>query len=1182
MTLIKTLFAHDIYRRIEEVIKVDQTDEAIIREEITEYVATDAIKHQFGRILDRYQETPNKPHEGIAVWVSGFFGSGKSSFAKMLGLTIANQPVLGDPAAALFTERVGDKRIQVLLNSINEHIPTHVVIFDVSTDRGIRSGNQTLTEITYKLFLQSLGYAKDLDLAELEIALESEGRLDAFKTAYRQIFDKDWDVEKGKLAFALNQASRVMNTLEPETFPQADSWVKGSKDRADITPGLLAERTLALMKRRLPGHSLMFVVDEVGQFVARDVQKMLDLQAIVQSLGRVGQGKQWLIVTSQEKLTELVGGLDDRRVELARLMDRFPQELQVHLEPSDISEVTSRRVLAKNAAAQNALRELFETYRGRLTQNTRVTADIQLPELSTERFIDLYPLLPYQVDFIIQVVSGLRTQGGASRHVGGANRTIIKLAQQLLISPSVSLAERPVGSLVRIDEIYDLVEGNIASDVRAKIASIPQEVPHPLAPAVAKAICLLQFVKSIHRTAENIAAVLHPAVDADSCLPSVREALDALVAALKIRLGDDGYRIPSPAEDDWERQRNSLTPNPGSTSRLQAEVLATFWQPQPSCNLLDTKVFKAGMSISGREIASGDMSVHFYLAEAGAPFAELAAETRTRSQQEKKSIFWCVPIDEAIDRETVALYRSKEMLSRKEREARTGDESALIAEERARANRHQDELKRRLKQACLSGSVFFRGNDRSPGDRATDVGKTAAEILGQALPEVFERFKEAAAKVQKKDLDALLTSENLMGLTPVFSNLNLVRSEKGKPVFALESGPLAEVMSRIENRANYGETANGRYIADEFAKDPYGWDFDVVRLFVLALLRAGKIEVTSKGQTFDSAPSVDAKETFDSNNLFKQAAFRPKVGLEFEHVVQAADHYQSVFGQEIKELTSGTVASAIRESVTRKAEDMQEVLNKLIANALPGASVIEGALEQAKTIRMGNESNAILTFNSSWSTLKEAIKRASELDQALTAPNLADLARAKKVMTGPWPFLETERDLDDGLRAKAATLEDLLQRETFFKELPAIDQHAKALAAEFDRRYEDALQARAAAYEKAYQQLTSMPEWQELDENHHPAVTEPITSRMGTTPKTSIPIPQLRSDLVACQSRLAKAKQKVLEIIDGDRLVALDVSPYFGGRIETEDQLDAAVKGLQAECARLIGSGKKVLLKLGE
>src|SRR3982751_3887278 len=119
---IKTLFANDIYRRIEEVIKVDQTDEEILRDEINEYVVTDAIRAHYTNVYDAYRETPNKPHEGIAVWVSGFFGSGKSSFAKMLGLSIANRVVAGEPAAERFAQRASDSKLQVLLKTISERI----------------------------------------------------------------------------------------------------------------------------------------------------------------------------------------------------------------------------------------------------------------------------------------------------------------------------------------------------------------------------------------------------------------------------------------------------------------------------------------------------------------------------------------------------------------------------------------------------------------------------------------------------------------------------------------------------------------------------------------------------------------------------------------------------------------------------------------------------------------------------------------------------------------------------------------------------------------------------------------------------------------------------------------------------------------------------------------------------
>jgi hypothetical protein len=1177
-TLIKTLFANDIHRRIEEVIKVDQTDEEIIRDEINEYVVTDAIRSHYTSIFDAYRETPNKPHEGIAIWVSGFFGSGKSSFAKMLGLSVANRAVAGESAGERFAERAGDKKLSVLLKTINEKIPTHAVIFDVSTDRGIRSGNQTLTEIMYGLFLQSLGYAKDLDLSELEIGLEEKGELGPFEDEYKRLFEKNWASEKGKVAFALSQASRVLHSLDPDTYPMADSWVKAVKNKADITPGKLAERAGELMKRRKPGLSLMFVVDEVGQFVARDVQKMLDLQAIVQSFGVKGRGKHWVVVTSQEKLGELVSGLDDKKIELARLMDRFP--LQVHLEPSDISEVTSRRVLSKNAAAQTALGKLFDENRGRLIEHTRLTADIKLPELSRETFIDLYPLLPYQVDLIIQVVSGLRTQGGASKHVGGANRTIIKLAQQLLINPAVNLADANLGDLVRLDQVYDLVEGNIGSEVRAKIAAISKELNHPLAQPVSKVICLLQYVKSVHRNAENIAAALHGSVSGDSLLASVKEALRELEAAHKVRHSDDGYRIPTPAEDDWERLRNSISPKPGDFHRIYSEVLSAFWQPQPSHMLFDTKTFKAGLTIHGREVTSGDMVFQVYLADDGKEFDTLAAELRTRSQQERKDVFWAIGLTDSIDREAVELFRSKEMLARKERETKGEDTPALIAEERVRMRRHSDELRRLLRAACLSGRIFFQGNDRSPTDRAVDVGKTAAEVLGQVLPGVFERFKEAAARATdvKKGTDALFTAENLQGLPGVFGGLGLLRDEKGKTVFRTESGPLKEVLDRIEERANYGDTASGRYLTDELAKEPFGWDFEVVRLLVLSLLRAGRVEATSKGQTFDTVIGVEARETFSNNNMFRVASFRPKKGIEFEQLVKASEAFRETFGSEVKELNAGAIVSELRGEVARHEDTVFSALSILNAHRLPGGAVLEGAVGQMKSILRGSEDNAIATFNASYRAIKDTIKRAVELEQVLSEPRIHDLDRARKAQSSLWGFLSHEADITDEQRTRAANLSDLLARETFFKELPSIEQHTKSIETEYARRFNEALNARVTAYTKALAQLIKTPGWVDIDEAQQRRLSEPF-ERGQRRESESTPIQQLRADRDACEGRLRAAIAELRRMIDGERLVTVSVGSYFAEGIETEEQLESALDGIREECARLIGAGKKVIVQ---
>ncbi|MBN2494930.1 MAG: BREX system P-loop protein BrxC, partial [Deltaproteobacteria bacterium] len=638
--------------------------------------------------------------------------------------------------------------------------------------------------------------------------------------------------------------------------------------------------------------------------------------------------------------------------------------------------------------------------------------------------------------------------------------------------------------------------------------------------------------------------------------------------------------IPTPAEDDWERQRGSLNPKPGDVSRLHADTVVGLWQPQPQHSFLEVKVFKAGLYLGGRLHVDGDIPVHLTLADAGSQCEDRTQEARKRSQTETKAIFWVAALDEAIDRETQELFRSKEILARKERGAQTKDETALVAEEKLRLRRHQDELRRLLKQAMLTGSIFFRGNDRSPDDGAGDIGRAAAKVLGQALPEVFDRFEEAAARAGKNDLDSLMTTENLRGLTPVFTNLALVRDQGGKPVFNTESGPLAEVLSRVENRTSYGETANGKYLADEFSKEPFGWDFDVVRLLVVALLRAGKLEATSKGQVIESALSLEARTTFGNNNLFRQASFRPRTGpVDFTQVVDASEHFKDVFGREVSELEQGVVAGAIREEVERHDAELQEVHTLLVQHNLPGAEVLRTALDEMRSIRSGKEGQVILTFNGAHRELKEAIKRGAELGQALTEPRLYDLGRARSALGSLWAFLSEEPDLSDELREHHDRLMDLMAKETFFRELPAIDQHARALEQDHDHRHDQAAQARAAAYTAAQAKLRATPGFADLGDEQKQRVVKPLALRATLEGTENVPIPLLRSDLAACSGRLSGAIEEMLRLVDGNRIVSVTASSYFSGGIETEEQLDQALAGLKEQCLELIGAGKKVLVQ---
>src|SRR3954447_16950093 len=199
MKTIGELLSRDLGRKIEEIIQVDQADEQSVHAEITEYVATDSIKDQYAQLLNAMAVAPAEASEGVGVWVSGFFGSGKSSFAKNLGYALQNRPVLGEDFATLFKRQVGEK-VADLLDSITARFPTEVILFEVAKERDTRKVTERIAELMYTVLLRELDYAEDFDVAELEIELEAEGKLDRFVAICTQKYGADWRmVRKGAM-----------------------------------------------------------------------------------------------------------------------------------------------------------------------------------------------------------------------------------------------------------------------------------------------------------------------------------------------------------------------------------------------------------------------------------------------------------------------------------------------------------------------------------------------------------------------------------------------------------------------------------------------------------------------------------------------------------------------------------------------------------------------------------------------------------------------------------------------------------------------------------------------------------------------------------------------------------------------------------------------------------------------
>ena len=440
---IEELFRRDIRRTIEEVVKVDDADEATIANELEEYVATEHILEEFETVLEAYQESILSPNESCTVWVSGFFGSGKSSWAKILGYLLANPPVGDESAAERFFGRTHAPPVQALLNTVHARSPTLTVLVNLATGANVvaAEGESVVLPI-YRALLDRLGYSRNDTLAELEYTLEGDGKLAEFEEAFAAIDGRPWR-ERRYTALAKRLAARALDAVYGSSGGLPE-WAQGL-DAPDIDADWFAARALELLERRGGGcRRLAFVVDEAGQYVARSVHRMLDLQGLAEAFQK-RRGRLWLVVTSQERLDDVVDSLEAKQVELARAQARFP--LRVDLLPSDIDEVTGKRVLEKTAEGGQAVRAVIEPSRNKLVSNVRLASPIRSGEPGLDELVRLHPLLPYQIQLLIDAVSVRRTKGGASPTVGGSNRTLIKHAQQLVVHPEVGLGDCEVGTL---------------------------------------------------------------------------------------------------------------------------------------------------------------------------------------------------------------------------------------------------------------------------------------------------------------------------------------------------------------------------------------------------------------------------------------------------------------------------------------------------------------------------------------------------------------------------------------------------------------------------------------------------------------------------------------------------------------------------------------------------------------
>ncbi len=1214
MTLIGDLLSRDLNQIIEEIIQVDQLDEQTVYSEITEYVATDRIKDHYRMLLKAIAEAPSEPHEGVGIWISGFFGSGKSSFAKNLGYVLSNPLVLGDSYSDLFKRQLKDRRIDELVDFINKGIPTEVIMFDISKAKEVKTGNEKIAEVIYRRLLSHLGYAEDYDIAELEIDLEGEGKLDEFARLSEEVNGKSWNAAR-KGARKVIYASAILNKMDPEHFPQADSWARSIQGKHPvITVETVVDRAFELTARRRPGKALFFIIDEVGQYVARSVDRIEDLRAVVEQFGKVSKNRLkarkviapvWIAVTSQEKLEEVVAALDSKRVELAKLQDRF--KYRVDLAPADIREVASRRVLAKKDEAIPVLRSLYERSQGQLNLACRLERTSRKSEVLEEEFVQSYPYLPHFIDISIEIMSGIRMQPGADKHLGGSNRTIIKQAHEMLVNERTALKDKPVGTLVTLDRIFDLVEGNISTEKRKDIDDIMrgfQKVSDwPL--RTAKAICLLEFIRDLPRTEANIAACLVDEVDRPAPLADVRSALALLQDAKFIRNSEDGWKMQTAQEKSWETERRGLEPKPRDRREILNETIAEiFSEPGLKNYRFQKKTFKLEVCCNGDRLSDGQIPLSIITSEDASGFQARKLEVQAESRQDahRNEIYFVFPLDPEIDALVADLHSSKEMVKKYDilrgQNKITVEEGALLEAEKKDVNRKKARLQEKVSEAFKSGASMFRGVSRDGSDLGKSVEGIIKSLLDELVLDLYPKLPMWARSLKGDEAGELLKAANLNGLPAVFysgeQGLNLVVRDGQKSVLNIEAEIVREVLDYLSREYGYGsrDSRMGKALEAHFGGLGYGGDLDMLRLVLAVLFRAGAIEVSFGGQRFDSYQDPASHEAFTNNRTFRSALFTPAKVIGIKDLTRAVEMFEAIVGKTV-DVDKNAIASALKQFAEMEMRELLPVEERIRANGLPGLDRFEKVKEVLMQARRGTAEECVGILAGEGKSLKDSLDDIHNIREAMDDGTIEAIKGARTVLREMWPTVREQLEGDDGIDKIAEDLESILDSDDIYDRLGDM----KKLSAEISRRYRevysDLHNSRRDAYQTAIEEIRSTPEWPMVDK----AMIEPrwreLTRR--ACEELDIPdnglycsrcrasIPQMQSDKQALAEIKASVLERIAEIsapVDRPRRVErVRLSRIYKGKIDSEESVEKVVEALREHLIKLLSENASIILE---
>ena len=900
-----TYFEHDVNRDIETVIKAD--DETRQLEEIREYVITREISKKITPLFEAY----NNYAGANGVWVSGFFGSGKSHLLKILSYVLSNNTVNGHEFGKMFADKIQDQLLKAdVLKATSNQAESILFNIDQKADEHTNGSENIILDVFNKVFNEHLGYyGGQGHVANFERWLDDEEKYQDFKKRFDDEYHEPWiDARRKYFHPKVKDAiATVLGELFNDKPEKYRSILDDLKKDYRISVETVCDNIKKYMDSRGKDFRLNFFVDEVGQFISDKTQLKLKLQTITETLATKTNGRAWVFVTSQEDLERVVGQIGrQQEYDFSQIEARFKN--RISLTSANVDEVIEKRLLKKNEKGSKKLEAVWDKEEANLETILSFTDGVQFRWYKDEQeFINKYPFITYQFELFQQSMRGLSENNAfQGKHQSVGERSILGVFQQIL----KDARDKDIGYFASFDKMFDGNSENIRGELQASITLAENNLDNPFAVRVLKALFMVKYYRQFKATLRNLAILMidHIEVNPKVHEDNVREALNLLEQQVYIQRNGDIYEYLTNEEKDIEKQiKNTRIENQDITKFFGELIFGEII----SDNKLRYEPNKQDYSFSKYIDGISQGRDHELIIDVVTPYHTHFGETeliRNQAMGYNNKLTLVLPPHERL-RKDVELYLKTE---RYKKQTQSSDNSPVVTRILA-----EKETKNRNRKIAVKRLV-----DELLGKAAVFTGKGVLEMSDSSMgkQKVAKAFQELA-KIAYPNL------KMLGDITYSETTVRQILSDESSELFDSDDSSMSEAESDLSATINRRKKNSDRTtvydLVEMYQKRPYGWYHEAILSVIAKLAKRGRVEVRKDGNLLDDDAT---REALLNKNLHNNVRLEPQVDFNATDVKLLKEVYSEAFNEPCPHNDGKDVALAFKAKLKETVAETAQIL----------------------------------------------------------------------------------------------------------------------------------------------------------------------------------------------------------------------------------------------------------------